>query len=221
MASMSGLAPGIRLLTAATAFAMAPFTAALADWSRDGSGGCGFLRVVRDAAARAAFLLRATLVVVLRAVARFAAVFRAVFRAVLGAAFRVRFGAVFRPPLRLADFAVLRALPLRLADFFPDARVATLSPLLREGGWHLRCQPPPANHRPESRRYAPSARWSIWGSPRFPRLRAKVAGTLGASHPGAGAGAVSRRGGRPGGRRGSRGGPGSGTRPTPRRPGGR
>src|SRR4051794_28608559 len=130
---MSVLAPGWRLLTAATAFAMAPFTAALADCSREGSGGCGFLRVVRDAAARAAFLLRATLVVVLRAVARFAAVFRAVFRAVLGAVlgavFRVRFGAVFRPPLRLADF-------------FPDVRFATLSPLPHEGGWHLRCQPP-------------------------------------------------------------------------------
>src|SRR3954464_4546786 len=119
MASISaGLAPGIRLATAATAFATAPVTAARAVCSREGSCGFASRLVLREAAARAAFRLRATLLVVLRAAARFVAPalrFGAALALALDAgrearldrdaALRAGVRAVLRPPVR----AVLRA----------------------------------------------------------------------------------------------------------------
>src|SRR5215204_4005163 len=104
---MSTLAPGSRLLTAATAVASAPFTAVPAVWRRVGAAGLGCFLVVRVAEARAAAFLRGVPVLVVRAV----------FRAVVRSAFLadLRFGAAAR------------------AVFFLDTRLATLSPLLHGG----------------------------------------------------------------------------------------
>jgi hypothetical protein len=143
---MLAVVPGIRLATAATAPATTPLTAAVADASRDGSGGLASRRIERLAADRAAFFWRATAPLAARFAAvflarvRFAAVFLATVRFAAVFLATVRFAAVLVAPVRLAAvrFAALRrGAPLRAAratgfrffDCFLVVRFAKSPPL--------------------------------------------------------------------------------------------
>src|SRR6266540_1832767 len=109
---MSGFAPGIRLATAATAVATAPFTAAPAVASFEGSFGFGSVRVLRVAVARAAVFRRAT--------GPFDA-FRAVCRAVRVGFVDCFLDARFATPSPLAPASSAQSAPRRTANRRPGS----------------------------------------------------------------------------------------------------